>query len=66
MLVLVCGVSIHCRAQMPTLESDWPGLDRYASKSPVVIEVINAHFTVGRRYKPVFLRVYSDRTAECH
>jgi hypothetical protein len=66
MLVLVCGVSIRCQAQMPTSESDWPPLDVYASKSPVVIEVINAHFTVGRQYKSVFLRVYSDRTAECH
>jgi hypothetical protein len=66
MLVLVCGFSIRCQAQRATSESDWPPLDAYASKSPVMIEVINAHVTVGRHYHSVFLRVYSDRTAECH
>jgi len=44
----------------------WPPLDVYASKASIVLEVINTHFTVGREYKSVYLRVFSDRVAECH
>jgi hypothetical protein len=34
--------------------------------SRVTLEVINRHFTVGRKIRSVYLRVFSDGTAECH
>src|SRR5208282_3302920 len=64
-LFVLAGIS-RIDAQPLTPESAWPRLDVYASKASVVLEVINTHFTVGRQYKSVFLRVFSDRTAECH
>jgi hypothetical protein len=64
-LTLLCVMPHHCQAQYPTRESDWPPLDVHTSKSPVVLEVINTHFTIGLQYKSVFLRVFSDRTAQC-
>lgn len=36
------------------------------SSAPVILEVINRHFTVGKKIPSVFLRVSSDRTVECH
>lgn len=36
------------------------------SSARLVIEVINRHFTVGRKIRSVYLRVYSDGMAECH
>jgi hypothetical protein len=32
----------------------------------LVLEVINRHFTVGKKIPSVYLRVFSDGTAECH
>jgi hypothetical protein len=32
----------------------------------VILEVINRHFTVGRKIPSVYLNVFSDGTAECH
>ena len=32
----------------------------------VILEVINRHFTMGRKIPSVYLRVFSDGTAECH
>jgi hypothetical protein len=32
----------------------------------LILEVMNRHFTVGRKIRSVYLRVYSDGTAECH
>lgn len=32
----------------------------------VNLEVINRHFTVGKKIRSVYLRVFSDGTAECH
>jgi len=40
-----------------------------AKSSPsakLILEVMNRHFTVGRKIRSVYLRVYSDGTAECH
>ena len=34
--------------------------------SKVILEVINRHFTVGKKIRSVYLRVSSDGTAECH
>lgn len=34
--------------------------------SRVTLEVINRHFTVGKKIKSVYVRVFSDGTAECH
>jgi hypothetical protein len=34
--------------------------------SRVNLEVINRHFTVGKKIRSVYLRVFSDGTAECH
>jgi hypothetical protein len=34
--------------------------------SRVDLEVINRHFTVGKKMRSVYLRVFSDGTAECH
>jgi hypothetical protein len=36
------------------------------SPATPVLEVINRHFTVGKRIPSVYLKVFSDRTAECH
>ncbi len=36
------------------------------SAPKVILEVINRHFTVGRRISSLDLRVYSDETVECH
>src|ERR1700722_16429782 len=36
------------------------------SSPRVILEVINRHFTVGRKIPSVYLRVFSDGTAECH
>jgi hypothetical protein len=32
----------------------------------VILEVINKHFTMGRKISSLYLRVFSDGTAECH
>jgi hypothetical protein len=32
----------------------------------LILEVINRHFTMGRKIPSVFLRVFSDGTVECH
>ena len=64
LVVASAAASRGCQAQVPA-ESDWPSLDTHASSSPVVLDVINVHNTVGLHFKSVFLRVYSDRTAEC-
>jgi hypothetical protein len=32
----------------------------------VILEVMNYHFTVGKKIPSVYLRVFSDGTAECH
>jgi len=38
-----------------------------ADPSPkLILEVINRHFTVGRKIRSVYLRVYSNGMAECH
>ena len=34
--------------------------------SRVILEVINRHFTVGKKIRSVYARVFSDGTAECH
>jgi hypothetical protein len=36
------------------------------SSAPVLLEVINRHFTVGKKIPSVFLIVSSDRTVQCH
>jgi hypothetical protein len=32
----------------------------------VILEVINRHFTVGKKIPSIYLRVFSDGSAECH
>ena len=32
----------------------------------LILEVINKHFTVGKKIPSVYLRIFSDGTAECH
>jgi hypothetical protein len=32
----------------------------------VILEVINRHFTVGEKIRSVYVRVFSDGSAECH
>jgi hypothetical protein len=34
--------------------------------SKIILEVINRHFTVGKKIRSVYLRVFSDGSAECH
>ena len=45
-------------------------LSQLATKSEappqIILEVINTHFTVGLQIPSVYLRVFSDGTAECH
>jgi hypothetical protein len=36
------------------------------SHAKLILGVITRHFTVGRRIRSVYLRVYSDGSAECH
>jgi hypothetical protein len=36
------------------------------SSQEIILEVINRHFTVGQKIPSVYLRVFSDGTAECH
>jgi hypothetical protein len=36
------------------------------SSPRIILEVINKHFTMGHKIPSVYLRVYSDGTAECH
>jgi hypothetical protein len=36
------------------------------SSPRIILEVINSHFTVGRRIPSVYLRVFFDGTVECH
>jgi hypothetical protein len=43
-----------------------PAGQKTASGQKIIIEVINRHFTVGKRIPSVYLRVFSDGTAECH
>ncbi len=33
--------------------------------APIILEVINTHFTVGEKIPSGYLRVFSDRTVEC-
>lgn len=40
--------------------------EQSSSSAKLILEVINRHFTVGRKIRSVYLRVYSDGTAECH
>ncbi len=40
--------------------------ERVHASTTVVLEVINRHFTVGKKIPSVYLRVLSDGTAECH
>lgn len=35
------------------------------SSSRVLLEVINRHFTIGRKIPSVYLRIFSDNTVEC-
>ena len=37
-----------------------------SSSAKSILEVINRHFTVGRKIRSVYLRIYSDGMAECH
>ncbi len=45
-------------------------LPQHATESkpstPIILEVINKHFTMGRQIPSVYLRVLSDGTVECH
>ena len=34
--------------------------------SKVILEVINRHFTVGKKIPSIYLRIFSDGSAECH
>jgi hypothetical protein len=53
----VVGVGVLCgqRADRPT----------HYSTAQIMLEVINQHFTVGKKLASEYLRVFSDRTAEC-
>jgi hypothetical protein len=37
-----------------------------ASTVKVILEVVNNHFTVGRKIPSIYLRLFSDGSAECH
>lgn len=37
-----------------------------AASPRLILEVINRHFTVGKKIPSVYLRVYENGTAECH
>lgn len=42
------------------------GLQESAASSRLILEVINKHFTVGRKIPSVYLRVYFNGVVECH
>jgi len=48
----------HCTEAANALKS--------GPRSKVILEVINRHFTVGKKIPSVYLRVSSNGTAECH
>lgn len=41
-------------------------LQESGASSRPILEVINKHFTVGRKIPSVYLRIYSDGVVECH
>lgn len=60
-------VSQSCREEKSASAISFGTFGEQSSPSAkLILEVINRHFTVGRKIRSVYLRVYSDGTAECH
>jgi hypothetical protein len=52
---------------LDVLSHDLRGQERTeGAPLPVIVEVMNYHFTMGRKIPSVFLKVLSDGTVECH
>lgn len=62
--LLVSGTTPQDVRSQSALEST--GSVMYGSPATPVLVVINWHFTVGKKIPSVYLKVFSDRTAECH
>jgi hypothetical protein len=58
--LLALGGLLHEVHGQTTIESS------HGSAAQVILEVKNKHFTVGRKIPSVYLRVFSDRSVECH
>jgi len=58
-MTLVCALYSQTRSELRAL----PPSD---SDPKVILEVINYHFTMGRKIPSIYLRLFSDGTAECH
>ncbi len=58
--LLVAAAPLQCHG------SGGVGPRSHLKSSKVILEVINRHFTVGKKIPSVYLRVYADGTAECH
>jgi hypothetical protein len=52
--VLVVGVNGALHSQIPS-----------SYDSNVILEIVNRHFTVGKRIPSLYLRLFSDGTVEC-
>lgn len=68
MLVLAILVTV-CVAAFFVCENNHVAAATAVKPGPsakVILEVINRHFTVGKKIPSVYLRVFSDGSAECH
>ena len=45
----------------------WPSANSKAERGhKIILEVMNRHFTMGKKIPSLYVRVFSDGTAECH
>lgn len=62
--LLVSVTTAHNASSQSAIKSHNSGVAD--NSATLLLEVINTHFTVGEKIPSVYLRVFSDRTAECH
>jgi hypothetical protein len=61
LLSLAASASLHGQSgSEPSLQSATD------SNAKVILEVVNNHFTMGRKTPSLYLRLFSNGTAECH
>lgn len=62
--LLVAVTTAHNSGTQTAIKSH--NSERSDNSPTPVLDVINRHFTIGEKIPSVYLRVLSDRTAECH
>jgi hypothetical protein len=65
-LVRAILVTVFVAAFFVCESSHVAGAVKPGPSSKVILEVINRHFTVGKKIRSVYLRVFADGSAECH